>query len=254
MRQWFLGLAVAVLATGVAAADEKAEAIVKKGIEAHGGADALNKYKASKYTMKGEVSVAGNDAEFTGDTAHVLPDKFRMKLNLDFMGMKVAVHQVANGDKFKRTVTVGDMVVPADDDAKDEIRFAVVGKQAQTLTPLLDPAKFSIKAADDEDVNGKKAVVVVATPKAIDKEIKLYFDKESSLLVKAGHKGRGPGEGGARVDVYVESYFSDFKKVNGIQVPTKAVQHHDGKKFMTLTMSDHEFLEKLDDKEFAIED
>jgi hypothetical protein len=252
MRQWFLGLAAVIAAAGVAAAEEKAEAVLKKAIEAHGGADALNKYKASKVTMKGEVSVAGNDTEFTGDVAFALPDKLRMSLNLEVMGMKVSVVQVANGDKVKRTVKVGDTVVPAEDDGKDEIRFAVVGRQVQMLTPLLDASKFAIKAADDSDVNGKKAAVVVVTPKAIDREIKLYFDKDSGLLIKSGHKGRGPGP--TPMEVYQESYFSDFKKVSGIQVATKVVQHHDGKKFLTGTTSDHEFLEKLDDKEFAIDD
>jgi len=254
MRQWFLGLVAVVTAAGVAAADDKAEAVVKKGIEAHGGADALNKYKASKYTMKGELPVAGTDIEFTGAMAFVLPDKFRMDLSLEVMGMKVAIHQVANGDQVKRTVKVGDMDAPAGDDVKDEIKFAVAGRQAQMLTPLLDAARFTIKAADDEDVNGKKAAVVVATPKGFDKELKLYFDKESGLLVKSGHKGKGPGEGGARVDVYQESFFSDFQKVSGIQVPTKVLVHQDGKKFMSAILSDYQVLEKLDEKEFAIED
>ena len=254
MRQWFLGLAVILAACGIAAADEKAEAVVKKAIDATGGADALNKYKASKFTMKGEVSVAGSDTEFTGDMAYALPDKFRMNLTLEVMGMKVAIHQVANGEKTSRTVKVGDTVVPNDDDVRDEIKFAVIGKQVQMLTPLLDATKFAIKGADDEDVNGKKAAVVIATPNGFDKEIKLYFDKESGLLVKAGHKGKGPGDGGARVDVYQESYFSDFKKVNGIQVATKVVTNHDGKKFMTATMSDFELLEKPDDKDFTVDD
>ncbi|HKB01215.1 MAG TPA: hypothetical protein VKD90_03300, partial [Gemmataceae bacterium] len=200
------------------------------------------------------VSVAGNDTEFTGDVAFALPDRLRMTINLEVMGMKISVVQVANGDKVKRTVKVGDTVVPAEDDGKDEIRFGVIGRQVQMLTPLLDATKFSVKGADDADVNGKKAAVVVVTPKAIDREIKLYFDKESGLLVKAGHKGRGPGDGGAPVEVYQESYFSDFKKVNGVQVPTKVVLNHDGKKFMTATTSDHELLDKLDEKEFAIDD
>ena len=56
MRRWVLGLAVAFAAAGAASADEKVEAIVKKGIEAHGGAEALNKYKAGKMNMKGELT------------------------------------------------------------------------------------------------------------------------------------------------------------------------------------------------------
>jgi hypothetical protein len=253
MRQWLLGLAVVVAASGAAVADEKAEAIVKKGIEAHGGADALSKHMASKFTVTGEVAVQGKDTEFTGDMAYVVPGKFKMNLNLEVMGMKLSITQVMNGDKAKRTVKVGDMVIQDEVD-KDELKMGSAGQAAQKLTPLLDAKMFTIRAADDEDVNGKKAAVVVATPKAIDKEIKLYFDKESGLLVKTGHKGLGPADGGARAEVYQESYLSEFKKVNGIQVATKLVLHHDGKKFMSATMSDYEVLEKIDDKEFTVDE
>ena len=103
-------------------------------------------------------------------------------------------------------------------------------------------------------MNGKKAALVVVTPKGLDREFKLYFDKESGLLVKSGHQGKGPGEDGAQADVYQESFPSEYKKVNGVQVATKLVVHNDGKKFMTLNMSDVELLEKLDDSEFKIDD
>jgi hypothetical protein len=253
MRPWLFGIALAVTASGIAAADDKAAAIVKKGIEAHGGAEALNKYTAARYTMKGEVDVMGTATEFTGGMAQAT-DKFRMDLAFEIMGMKVTFRQVINGEKFRRTVKVGDMDVPAGDVEKDEIKMALIGHQVERLTPLLDPKQFTLRAADEEDVNGKKAAVVVVTPKAIDKELKLYFDKESGLLVKSGHPGKGPGGGGARMDVYQENYMSEFKKVNGVQVATRVLQHHDGKKFLTADMSDYELLEKLDDSEFKVDD
>ena len=253
MRSWLLGIATVLAAAGVSVADEKATMVIKKGIEAHGGADNLNKYTAGKFTMKGEVSVQGMDLEFSGDMAYT-PDKYRMNLDMQVMGQTVNVRQIMAGNKGSRTVKVGDMVVQKAEVEEEEIKMALAGREAQRLTPLLDAKQFTIRAADDEDVNGKKAAVVVATPKVIDKEIKLWFDKESGLLVKTGHKSKGPGEGGAQTDVYAESYVSDYKKVSGIQVSTKIVLHHDGKKFMTATMSDVEQMEKLDDKEFKLDD
>ncbi|HJZ92198.1 MAG TPA: hypothetical protein VKE40_15085 [Gemmataceae bacterium] len=255
MRHWFVSLAVVFAAAGVAAADEKAEAIVKKGIEAHGGADNLNKYKAAKFTMKGDLSVLGMNLDFTGDIAYSLPDRFRLNMTMDVMGMKMVIHQVVKGDKVKNSVKVGDTVVPADSDKeKEELKAAAAFQEAEQLTPLLDPKKFEIKAADDEDVDGKKAAVIVAKAKAVDKEMKICFDKTTGLIVKTAHKGLGPGEGGQPAEVYEESYPSEYKKVNGLQMPTKVVINHDGKKFMTMTASDIEILEKLDDKEFTVDD
>src|SRR5262249_1684575 len=134
------------------------------------------------------------------------------------------------------------------------LKTAAVLQEAERLTPLLDSKKFTIKAGEEEDVNGKKAAVVVVQPKAVKKEIKLCFDKESGLLVKTAHKGMGPGEDGQTKEVYEESLASDYQKVKGVQVTTKLVVNHDGKKFMTVKISDYELVEKIDDKEFTTDD
>jgi len=255
MRRWVFGLAVALVAAGVAAADEKAEAVVKKGIEAHGGADALNKYKAGKLKMKGEIAIMGVDIEFTGNLAYALPDRYKLDVNAEIMGMKLVVNQVVKGESIKSTVTIGGNTVPANSDAeKAELKAAAVIQEAEQLTPLLDAKKFTLKSADDDTVNGKKVSVVIVQPKVVDKELKLYFDKESGLLVKTAHKGLGPGDGGAPAEVFEETYHAEFKKVNGIQLATKLTVTHDGKKFMTVDMTDLELLEKIDDKEFTIDD
>lgn len=256
MRRLFFGLVVALSSAGLAAADDKAEAIVKKGIEAHGGADALNKYKAGRFKMNGEISILGMDLEFTGDVAYSLPDRYRMEMTTEIMGMKMVIRQMVKGETIKSTVNVGGMDVPSPGGEleKEELKMAAVIQEAEQLTPLLDAKKFTIKAADDDDVDGKKAAVVVVTPKAIDKELKLYFDKKTGMLVKSTHKGVGTGEGGTPVGVMEDTFYQDYKKVKGVQVPSKLVVNHDGKKFLTISLSDYELLEKLGDKDFATDD
>ena len=251
MRLWLLGVVAVLAAAGVSAADDKATAVVKKAIEAHGGADNLNKYTAGKFTMKGDVSVMGMDLEFSGDMAYTT-DKYRMHMEMKVMDMTITVHQVLAGGKGKRTVKVGDNTLAAQDVDDDERKMALIGREIQRLTPLLDARQFTTRAGDDADVNGKKAAVVVVTPKAFDREFKLYFDKESGLLVKTGHKGKAPGDGGG--EVYQETFVSEYKKVNGVQVGRKLELTHDGKKFMTAKIADVEVLEKLDDKEFKLDD
>jgi hypothetical protein len=256
MRRLFLGLAVALSCAGLAAADEKATAVVKKGIEAHGGADALNKYKAGRMKMKGDVTVMGMELEFTGTLAHSMPDKIRMEMTGDIMGMKLIITHIVKGETIKGTVKVGDMTIPAltTDAEKDELKMSVSMQEAEQLTPLLDDKKFTVKSADDEDVNGKKAAVLVITSKAVGKDFKMFFDKTSGLLVKTSHKGIGPGDGGAPVEVVEESYHSEYQKVQGVQVASKLLINHDGKKFLNINLSDIELLEKIDDKEFTVDD
>ena len=254
MRCWVLGLAVALVVARTAAADEKAEAVVKKAIDAHGGADALNKYKAGKFKLKGEISVMNMEFEFTGTVSYMTPDRYKLEVNAEIMGMKLVINQVVKGDSIKSSGTIGGMQIPMNSDAeKQELKMAAVLQEAEQLTPLLDAKKFTIKTGDEDTVNGKKASVVIVTPKAIDKELKIYFDKESGLVVKTAHKGLGPGEG-APTEVLEETYHTEYKKVSGVQTATKLTVTHDGKKFMTMDVSDIELLEKIDDKEFTIDD
>jgi hypothetical protein len=252
MRRWVLGLAVAFAAAGAATADEKIEAVVKKGIEAHGGADALKKYKAGQCKMKGDISMMGMSFDFTGKLTFNMPDRFKMEIDADIMGMKLHAVQIVKGEAIKSSITIGGMVIPADgDDEKEELKQTLAMQEAEQLITLLDAKRFTVKAADDEDVNGKKASVLLVKPMAAKKEVKMYFDKTSGLLVKTAHKGKSPDGGG---EVLEESYHKEFKKVRGIQVATKLEVTHDGKKFMNVEMTDYDLSEKVDDKEFTIDD
>jgi hypothetical protein len=256
MRRWFLGLAVAVFAAGLAAADDKAEAVVKKAIEATGGAENLKKYKAGKLKMTGELSVLGMDIEFTGSMAFSMPDRYKLAMTAEVMGQKMDIEQVVKGDTVKSTIKIGGMTLPnpGGESEKEELKSAAVLQEAEQLTPLLESTKFTIKAEADADVNGKKAAVISVQPKAVKKDFKMFFDKESGLLVKTTHKGKGPGDDGQPKDVEEETYASDYKKVKGLQVPMKLTVHHDGKKFMTIKVSEYDVLEKIDDKEFTTDD
>jgi len=255
MRRMIAGLAVAILVASAARADEKAEAVVKKGIEAHGGADALNKYKAGKMTMKGELSILGMDIEFSGKLSYMTPDRYRMEMEAQIMGQKLQMKQTVKGETVKSVITIAGMNIPAGGDAeKDELKLASVMQEAERLTPLLDSKKFTIKLGDPVDVDGKKADVVVITPAAVKKEVKFFFDQKTGLLVKTAHRGQGPGDDGTPKEVNEETFRSDFKKISGVQTAQKLEVKHDGKKFMTVKASDIELLEKIDDKEFTIDD
>jgi hypothetical protein len=255
MCRWVYGLAIALVVSGVSAADDKAVAVVKKAIGAHGGADNLDKYKAGKFKMTGEFSVLGMDIEFTGSLTYSMPDRYKMEMAADLMGMKMTIEQIVKGDTIKNSVKIGGQAVPAGGaEEKEELKTAAVVQEAEQLTPLLDAKKFTIKTADDEDVNGKKAAVIIVTPKAVKKEIRMSFDKESGMLVKTAHKGTGPGEDGTPKEVNEESYGTDYKKVKGVMVPTKITVNHDGKKFMAVKITDYELFEKIDDKEFSTDD
>ena len=250
MSKWVLGLAVAALAAAPAArADDAANEVVKKAIAAHGGADVLNKYKAGTSKMKGDMTVLGMDLEFTGDLAYELPDKYKMTILTEIAGQKHTVVQVVNGSKIKNTLN--GTALKVGDAEKVELAQAAAMQEIAQLTPLIGSTKYTIKAEKDEEVNGKKADVVMVTAKDF-KATKLYFDKESHLLVKTSRKGLAPGVGDSQ-EVIEDTFLSDFQKVEGMMTPMKMAVTHDGKKFMNVTVSDVKVAEKSDVK-FATDD
>ncbi len=241
---------LALFLAAPAFAQDDAAAVVKKAIAAHGGADALNKYQAGSYKVKGDMSVFGMDIDFTGAMTYQVPDKYRMEINAEVMGQKLAVVQVVNGKTVKNTIN--GMATPLGDAEKAELQQAAMIQEVSQLTPLLDSKKYTIKAEKDADVNDKPCSVVLVTAKDF-KDTRLFFDKKSGLLVKTERKGLAPSMGEPK-EVNEETLLSDYKKVDGVAIPMKLVVNHDGKKFMTMTVSDAKVMEKADPKAFAVDD
>ena len=246
MSRWLFASAAVVLALAPAHAQESAEAVVKKGIEAHGGAEVLKKFIAGESKYKGEMTVFGMDLEFTAKLVYQLPDKFRMEIDTEAGGMKLAIVQVVNGTKTKNMIN--GMATPLGEAEQKELRQAAMIQEITQLTPLLDGKTYTVKlekATDD-------ANVVLVTAKDLN-DAKLSFDKKTGLLTKVERKGLAPSMG-EPMEVTEETVMSDFKKVDGVMQPTKMVVTHDGKKFMSMTVTETKLMEKADAKAFALDD
>ncbi len=254
MTKWILGLAAAVALVAPAPAQDDAKKVIEKAISAHGGAETLKKFKASKATMKGDLSVAGEEMTFEGTVASDHPGKHKVTVDAMVMGQKLTILQVADGEKAKNKVTFAGMDVPVGEEEKEEMKASAALHDMSMIYPLLDEKKYGLKAEADADVDGKKASVVAVTLLDTKKTVTLSFDKESGLLVKTQRQGRGPGANGSPADVDEEQFLSDYKKVNGVMTPMKTTVKHDGKKFMSYTLSNVEVLESLPKAMFATDD
>ena len=236
-------------AASVRAQDLDAKAIVGKAVEAHGGAALLKKYAAATSKGSGIIKIDGKDIPATFEIAFEQPGKLRMTLGADFDAQKIVVVQIMNGDKFKGTTNgaadkIGDV-------EKGELKQAVVMQDLSMLYPLLGE-KYTLTKDKDDKADGKDCFVVVATGKDL-KPVRAYFDKGTGLLVKHIRKGMARSSKGF-VEVNEEATLSDFRKVEGVSVGHKMVVTHDGKPFMTATMSEIKFLDKLDPKLFSVDD
>ena len=238
-----MGLLVGV--AGRSAAQDDAKEIIRKAIAAHGGADKLDKFKASRSSGKGTISIMGMDLEFTADTVSQLPDKQKTTVKLEIMGNAATIVQLVNGDKL--SLTVNGMAAPIQDAQKDGLKQALALQKVMLLTPLLSDNSYEIKAIPGVKVGDKETVGVEVKGKDL-KDCKLYFDKATNLIARVDHKGPDPT---GINEVTQQVVLSDYKDVQGVKKPMKTVMTHDNQKFMEQTVTKMELSEKIDEKEFS---
>ncbi|HEY8504588.1 MAG TPA: hypothetical protein VIL46_08395 [Gemmataceae bacterium] len=240
-----LGIGLALLLACPAAAQDDAKAVIRKAVEATGGAELLNKYKAGKIDASGTISVMGADIEFTSNSWYQVPSKLKNRINFSIMDQKIEIVQIVNGDRVKMTVNGMDQELP--DEQLAELRNSTRLQTIYQLTPLLE-GKYELKTLEPKKVNGSEAAGVSVSAEGWDDPVKLYFDKKTGLLVRIERKGLDPnGQPGTQALTY-----SDFKKFDGILRPTTSVAEHEGTKYLTIKIGNYEHHESLPAKEFAI--
>lgn len=249
MQKTILMLSAMVLTVGTASAqDDKAKAVIESAIKAHGGAENLNKLKATSADFDGTISVFDMDLKFTGSTVTQSPDKMMLNISIDVGGAKQNIKQIVNGDTV--LMTVGGEKQEINDEMKKELKQGPLMSDVARLTPLLSDKGYTVKVVGDEDVDGKPATVLSVSSMEL-KEVKLYFDKKTNLLVMTKRDSVSPGTEEAVVET---SMLSDYKMVDGLMTAMKTTVKHDDKDFMTMTMKSVKNMEKADAKSFAVDD
>jgi hypothetical protein len=239
--------AVALLApaAGARAADDDPKAVIVKAIKAHGGEEALTKYQAGQSSNKGKIDVPGlGEVEFAQQLAYMIPDKLKDEMELTVGGQKIRVVTIANGDKI--SIEANGTAVDVNDQIKDSLKDARHMLRVGRLVALVKEKGHELSAVGEVKVEGKPAVGVRVSTKG-EKDINLYFDKESGLLVKIEHRTIAPGTAN---EITEERIILEYRKdANGIPLPKKVLLNHDGKKFLEAEV-DGQLLEKLGDDVF----
>ena len=237
--------AVGIAAIGASAAEPKD--VIELAIKAHGGKDALAKAKVYTQKVAGTMTAYGTELEFAGDVACALPDRYRLSLSISQPGTKLLVTQTVNAGKVKSVVD--GKARPLPEGQKKELLQQVALNEISLLLALKDETKYTLKSGTDAKVGEIEAAAVVVSGKDIA-DVTLLFDKKTSQLVQTKRSAIGPDDKPADE----ETTLSEFKKFDGVLLPTKLVVTRGGKKFMTATVSDFKWLDKADDKTFAVDD
>jgi len=243
-----LVLALAALGRADDAADAKA--VVEKAIQARGGADNLAKYKADVLKVKGAVHVSGLDIDFTGEISFQQPDKSRAVIEGTVMGTNFKSTRVVNGDKG----WIDDLLGAARqqrDMSKEELAEERESQNANAIARLavLTDKAYTLSTVGESKVGDKEAVGILVKRKGY-RDVSLFFDKQTHLLLKSETRVKDP-QGGGDTEFTQEAFYDDYKKVGDLQVAHKLTIKRDGKAFLESETTEFKPEEKLDDGLFA---
>lgn len=197
-------------------ADEKeAKATIDKAIKVMGGEAKLAGIKAFSAKGKGQITLEGNDYDFTFEMTTEGLDKYRSSYEVEVDGKKFDGATVLDGDKGWKKEE-GEVKKLAGETLAVEKRNAYLDVVPVLLVPLKGNG-FKLDSANDEKI-GDKAVAVVRVTGPEGKDFTLYFDKESGLPVRMnGLVTDGQGE-----EAMHETTLEDYKDFDGIKVATRS--------------------------------
>jgi len=220
-------------------------AILDKAIQAAGGQARLARLQGLMLKGKGNYHEAGKpDIPFTSTWYTQGVDKGRTINELEAQGGKSYEVRVINGDKgWVKDGKLEARVMDKDDlaDERENLYFNWI-----TMLAPLKGKDFTLLPAEDAKVDGKPAATFTVRSKG-RRDVKLFFDKESGLLVKSERKVRDTANS---KDALEEVYFSDYKEINGIKIAMKFSVKWDGQPQADVTMTEGAAQEKLDEKLF----
>jgi hypothetical protein len=238
---------VVVLAgsAGVVRAQEEARAIIERAIKVHGGAEALRRIRADRVKFKGTLVVQGHNTPFMAETIVQLPSKYKNVLSMDHDGDKHTIVHIVNGNNVY--ITLDGRPLKAEPAQLAEIRSGMELERAKRLLPLLEDRSYQLAMAEEVEVNDRPAVGVRITGRG-RREMRLYFDKEFGLLVRAENRIDG---GKGKEEIRQHYFFGDFKDIGGYKRPTKVRAYRNSKQIMEAELLDAKPLDKVDETEFA---
>jgi hypothetical protein len=241
VRKLAVGFVLAVSAFAVRADDAaEARAIIENAVKAHGGQATLEKFPANTARFKGTFHGMGEGIPMSGEVCSQAAEKLRVDVEVMVMGMKIRVISIFAGDKGWNKLADQEAAAMTKDELEEGRKQAHTA-WVTTLIPLKDK-NYTLATLGEIKVDGRPARGVKVSRKG-QRDVDLYFDKETGLLVKTEAMVKLDG---SDQEVLEEIVLSDYKEVQGTQQAMKFVVKREGKLYMEGTVSEIVLSEKLD--------
>jgi hypothetical protein len=234
---------VMVLVAAPTPAEDSTQAIIDKAIKAHGGTKKVNELKCLRTKTKGHLEALGG-LDFTQESASRLDGKFKEVVHLDVNGQAVTVTTVFNGKK--AWLNVNGQAQNVDDKVLGEIKEAAALARFARLT-LLKGKDYKLDSLGEVKVDGKSAVGIKASKKG-QRDVSLWFDKKSGLLLKTERRMRDLM---TSQELTEERVITEYQDVDGHKVAKKVSVRRDGNKYLDVEVTEFKIVDDIDDGEFT---
>jgi hypothetical protein len=229
--------------TKTAWSQEDPAALLDKAIKAVGGEEKLGKLKAYRTRARGTLVVENIRLPFTSDVAVQLPDRFRTEMRVSVGQRSMSVVQSLTGEKGWSTSDgeTKDLEPRMLDQVKEAMYFANIEK----LVPLKEKT-YTLTSAGEIQVAGRPAVGLKVSAKD-HSDVIFFFDKESGLVVKTVRRTQNH----KFLDVLTETFYSDYKDLDGVKTAGKVRVIQDGQLHMEVYVTEVKVVDKFEDSLFA---
>jgi hypothetical protein len=204
--------------------DPNAAALLRRVIDAKGGLAALKSVRTMVADAETTFQLEQNALPSTTKTYVSYPDKFRVDATVD--GQQIVQIYNAGRAWMKDPGGIRDAPGPVRADFAASVR-----REAIPLLIAASEGRLKVRAPRDEKGVGPGVTVLEVSGDGFQ-PVKLFVD-DRMLIVKQTLVASGPDGR----QMLVEEVFSDYRDVNGVQMPFEAEIVHAGRTIMTRTLT-----------------
>jgi hypothetical protein len=239
MVSLLLALNLATVVSSESTAD--ARHIVQRAIEAQGGAEQIARlFRPWRAKVKGTTS---RSLVITGELLHQSDSQGRISTTIGLGPAAIEVVAVTSGDKAWQSIAGITREVTGRD--LEEMQDGQYSHRVQNLTPLLREPGFELSVLPEITVLSRSAVGIRVKSSG-HRDIDLYFDKETGLLVKTESRILSPG----KPPIVLEKILSDYRDFDGLKLPMKFTKYENRQLTSTEEFVELTFVDHIDDREF----
>jgi hypothetical protein len=228
--------------------NDDALAVLQKAVKAHGGAAGLNRVRVARVVYTGHGGLpylpGATHVDMTVEETYQMPRQVKKVIKGKAEGRDLVLAWAIDGDTTWEQDQHGKITVHKHEQANLEPLF----RPYLNLEMLAAYERYQWSLRPGESQRHEDSVAVHADPNLPVSDFTFYFSKDTGLLTGISSRRDLPE---TSKEIFQEDEYTEYKNIDGVQLPIRQVIYHDGKKLFEIQITSVRFFDKLDDAEFA---